>query len=157
MPQSSRMIVTCCAWRSQRATSRRCWAGAEAGRQIALLTSSSIDRNGGSRGKSEVNGVSRVYLYRVAGDQIQIRARPHASGDRRIQAGGPVIDCHEAFVAARKRNRVRTVVPPVVDVAPGDDVAEADHLQDRGIAIDRKSTRLNSSHGYISYAVFCLK
>src|SRR2546422_6703247 len=35
----------------------------------------------------------------------------------------------------------------------------ADHgasfrVQHRG---DRKSTRLNSSHGYISYAVFCLK
>src|SRR2546422_5399617 len=30
----------------------------------------------------------------------------------------------------------------------------------RGVALgrqDRKSTRLNSSHGYISYAVFCLK
>src|SRR2546422_7112087 len=26
-----------------------------------------------------------------------------------------------------------------------------------GIGRDRKSTRLNSSHGYISYAVFCLK
>src|SRR2546422_7063576 len=26
-----------------------------------------------------------------------------------------------------------------------------------GGAGDRKSTRLNSSHGYISYAVFCLK
>src|SRR2546422_10253007 len=26
-----------------------------------------------------------------------------------------------------------------------------------GCARDRKSTRLNSSHGYISYAVFCLK
>src|SRR2546422_2135331 len=25
------------------------------------------------------------------------------------------------------------------------------------VPIDRKSTRLNSSHGYISYAVFCLK
>src|SRR2546429_882015 len=25
------------------------------------------------------------------------------------------------------------------------------------IVADRKSTRLNSSHGYISYAVFCLK
>src|SRR2546422_4275413 len=25
------------------------------------------------------------------------------------------------------------------------------------VVIDRKSTRLNSSHGYISYAVFCLK
>src|SRR2546422_2200986 len=42
----------------------------------------------------------------------------------------------------------------------------ADHLirllvdADRGpddVWIDRKSTRLNSSHGYISYAVFCLK
>src|SRR2546429_2651871 len=27
----------------------------------------------------------------------------------------------------------------------------------RGAEGDRKSTRLNSSHGYISYAVFCLK
>src|SRR2546422_7917184 len=27
----------------------------------------------------------------------------------------------------------------------------------RALAADRKSTRLNSSHGYISYAVFCLK
>src|SRR3989449_3541335 len=26
-----------------------------------------------------------------------------------------------------------------------------------GRGTDRKSTRLNSSHGYISYAVFCLK
>src|SRR2546422_3286098 len=26
-----------------------------------------------------------------------------------------------------------------------------------GVLTDRKSTRLNSSHGYISYAVFCLK
>src|SRR2546422_8484141 len=25
------------------------------------------------------------------------------------------------------------------------------------VPLDRKSTRLNSSHGYISYAVFCLK
>src|SRR2546422_11765698 len=27
----------------------------------------------------------------------------------------------------------------------------------RRCGLDRKSTRLNSSHGYISYAVFCLK
>src|SRR2546429_3027981 len=39
------------------------------------------------------------------------------------------------------------------------------HLRDRkklpferhSVQVDRKSTRLNSSHGYISYAVFCLK
>src|SRR5256884_47303 len=30
-------------------------------------------------------------------------------------------------------------------------------VADRGTLLDRKSTRLNSSHGYISYAVFCLK
>src|SRR3712207_8014576 len=29
--------------------------------------------------------------------------------------------------------------------------------QDRGLRRDRKSTRLNSSHANISYAVFCLK
>src|SRR2546429_1592829 len=27
----------------------------------------------------------------------------------------------------------------------------------QALTTDRKSTRLNSSHGYISYAVFCLK
>src|SRR2546422_1976038 len=32
-------------------------------------------------------------------------------------------------------------------------LAPDDPVSDR----DRKSTRLNSSHGYISYAVFCLK
>src|SRR2546429_7383022 len=31
------------------------------------------------------------------------------------------------------------------------------HAQHSGRGQDRKSTRLNSSHGYISYAVFCLK
>src|SRR5687768_18016324 len=31
------------------------------------------------------------------------------------------------------------------------------HVADLVGIADRKSTRLNSSHGYISYAVFCLK
>src|SRR2546422_2448295 len=47
----------------------------------------------------------------------------------------------------------------------GDDLGEpypagaVDQLErDRHVRVqDRKSTRLNSSHGYISYAVFCLK
>src|SRR5687768_18142913 len=34
------------------------------------------------------------------------------------------------------------------------DTEKNEELKDQ---IDRKSTRLNSSHGYISYAVFCLK
>src|SRR2546429_2332161 len=39
----------------------------------------------------------------------------------------------------------------------GGSVAHADPAADYPAALDRKSTRLNSSHGYISYAVFCLK
>src|SRR5687768_18023528 len=37
--------------------------------------------------------------------------------------------------------------------------AGVDRSQGQAVArrLDRKSTRLNSSHGYISYAVFCLK
>src|SRR2546422_5040013 len=42
--------------------------------------------------------------------------------------------------------------------APGDGPADDERRDLRGRARgDRKSTRLNSSHGYISYAVFCLK
>src|SRR2546422_7179563 len=44
------------------------------------------------------------------------------------------------------------------------DLEERDRLRQvaarrvvRDERLDRKSTRLNSSHGYISYAVFCLK
>src|SRR2546422_1092357 len=41
--------------------------------------------------------------------------------------------------------------------APGSGGAAVRAAPPRGFAGDRKSTRLNSSHGYISYAVFCLK
>src|SRR5687768_18096109 len=42
-------------------------------------------------------------------------------------------------------------VPPVLG-------GQAEHIDAEWNAQgDRKSTRLNSSHGYISYAVFCLK
>src|SRR5205809_2782201 len=54
---------------------------------------------------------------------------------------------------------------PIPDRRFGDTPSMLDgrgHLQDQhGLGLlaarDRKSTRLNSSHGYISYAVFCLK
>src|SRR2546422_1564218 len=38
-----------------------------------------------------------------------------------------------------------------------DHVAARDRAALEDLRQDRKSTRLNSSHGYISYAVFCLK
>src|SRR2546422_8506097 len=42
------------------------------------------------------------------------------------------------------------------EISPvGSELAEVKRIHVAGE--DRKSTRLNSSHGYISYAVFCLK
>src|SRR2546430_12368700 len=38
-----------------------------------------------------------------------------------------------------------------------DDLNERDRRQETFDLVDRKSTRLNSSHSQISYAVFCLK
>src|SRR5256885_3218856 len=61
------------------------------------------------------------------------------SQDGRRQAAGP-----EEGVDVAVQQRLDGVVEPVR--AGGDRVAE-----------DRKSTRLNSSHLVISYAVFCLK
>src|SRR2546422_7094463 len=37
------------------------------------------------------------------------------------------------------------------------DDREPERVRPLRATLDRKSTRLNSSHGYISYAVFCLK
>src|SRR5687768_17973321 len=48
----------------------------------------------------------------------------------------------------------------LVEAATAGMVAELEEAEvnlEDAIAADRKSTRLNSSHGYISYAVFCLK
>src|SRR5256885_6807903 len=42
-------------------------------------------------------------------------------------------------------------------VAPSSAAARRNCLRERVRGIDRKSTRLNSSHLVISYAVFCLK
>src|SRR3712207_8308687 len=45
---------------------------------------------------------------------------------------------------------------PVAEVGP-DALLHTGHADDVPLQADRKSTRLNSSHANISYAVFCLK
>src|SRR2546422_3690054 len=60
------------------------------------------------------------------------------------------------------RSDVGLAEPPVAhERDPGGDGREWSGriaaTDERGAPRDRKSTRLNSSHGYISYAVFCLK
>src|SRR2546422_2923019 len=57
--------------------------------------------------------------------------------------------------AARAAARSARADPPAGDGrAGGSGVGLGPRSGEEG---DRKSTRLNSSHGYISYAVFCLK
>src|SRR5687768_18002283 len=84
--------------------------------------------------RSEV-GVG-VLADRLGFDRLRVR-------ERDLDRGG-----------GRDHVRVRQDQPLVVDHE-----ARAGRLRRlRGVEdVDRKSTRLNSSHGYISYAVFCLK
>src|SRR5690625_6847162 len=77
-------------------------------------------------------------------DQVEIllAVKTHTAETIRaaIEAGGTLIG----------HNRAQELV------ATEPDLADLDH-ETHYIGIDRKSTRLNSSHVAISYAVFCLK
>src|SRR2546429_7307096 len=70
------------------------------------------------------------------------------------------------FSLRRERKLVRAVKNPRVEpLRPPQRLIRLVQCVHRGLnalrreqgVLDRKSTRLNSSHGYISYAVFCLK
>src|SRR5256886_11239566 len=80
----------------------------------------------------------------TGGRSSQSRLEPHAVGRADVVQGGVA--------------REAQAVPPDRDAHPGDGppprvaVAPFAHHHE-----DRKSTRLNSSHSQISYAVFCLK
>src|SRR3712207_8877984 len=56
-------------------------------------------------------------------------------------------------LTARERPRIEVAAKVPQPVVVAIDV----HTADRHRTADRKSTRLNSSHANISYAVFCLK
>src|SRR2546422_4685092 len=73
---------------------------------------------------------------------------PYTTLFRSSSVRGSEVDLRKAGESPEVGVR-ETVEPERVRVA-----RQAGHL---GIELDRKSTRLNSSHGYISYAVFCLK
>src|SRR2546422_4405230 len=64
------------------------------------------------------------------------------------------LSLHDALPILAREHRRRRGLPD--DRVPHDRRRGGQVSPDGG-EIDRKSTRLNSSHGYISYAVFCLK
>src|SRR2546422_2064166 len=79
------------------------------------------------------------------GDFLQ---RPFRNGIKHVPAKRPVAQ------VLRAEDRDEFPCEPV----SCEDVVGVALANDGGIMNrDRKSTRLNSSHGYISYAVFCLK
>src|SRR5256884_1154301 len=82
---------------------------------------------------------------------------PNPSPDHEAQLGLVVANLfREEGWKVVKQPRERGAAPDLIASRPGKKlVVEIKRGPLR--ARDRKSTRLNSSHGYISYAVFCLK
>src|SRR5438034_1654240 len=76
---------------------------------------------------------------------------------------GPLMPVREATLASRQYARFEDVLQTFLgDRAPGAIAAACfgvagPVVDGRVVTTDRKSTRLNSSHTVISYAVFCLK
>src|SRR3712207_7537123 len=83
---------------------------------------------------------------------------PYTTLVRSVSLGEVVVDGHEVDVVARERVQVerhrRDERLSLARLHLGDVALVKD---DRAHDLDRKSTRLNSSHANISYAVFCLK
>src|SRR5687768_18067285 len=74
--------------------------------------------------------------------------------------GGPSFARHAEGVKSHDRKQViagSLGVAGAVAVAVGTILFVTAFETETVMGEDRKSTRLNSSHGYISYAVFCLK
>src|SRR2546429_501495 len=92
---------------------------------------------------------------------FQSQQAPHHPGDPL-----PILGLHGKLLLASRGDRVKLGLAIIVGDSPlRGDPPLLHQPQQRRIHralvqlqhIDRKSTRLNSSHGYISYAVFCLK
>src|SRR3712207_7454517 len=84
---------------------------------------------------------------RRIGDHEGDRAGQQAL-DRTSGRAGQLGQCRERELEPEEHDRRRLVRPPSL---------EAIETVNAVLGVDRKSTRLNSSHANISYAVFCLK
>src|SRR5256884_3445602 len=62
-----------------------------------------------------------------------------------------------SFFAASGNSNAPGTCTTSTSLLPAPALSSASTAAARSRSVDRKSTRLNSSHGYISYAVFCLK
>src|SRR3712207_8238436 len=84
-------------------------------------------------------------LFRSLGGEVPVLAAGLGVGEHHA-----VDELPQAVLALRGADGA-------AEVLRGDDVGGVDAPLGRELDTDRKSTRLNSSHANISYAVFCLK
>src|SRR2546427_7448633 len=113
-------------------------------------------------GKGEINMIARrtfikrASMMAIAGTASAIGRQSHgqqvsnSAGTEppKLKAPEGACDCHMHIY-----DPARFPMPPSPRVAP----SNATVPDYRSLQKDRKSTRLNSSHSQISYAVFCLK
>src|SRR5205809_3002736 len=78
-----------------------------------------------------------------------------------FRSGNPLPEDHARMefgeVEVQEFGRSHALRPPRVSRRVAREGPQLRRKLDVTTRLDRKSTRLNSSHGYISYAVFCLK
>src|SRR6266436_10399413 len=108
---------------------------------------------------AHVDPIQVCALVLEPGYQCRVHRGEHLF--REVAAGDPRLirhdDSGDACVVETAngfgRSRLDSKTPGMIDVPHFLGKCPVTIHEDR----DRKSTRLNSSHGYISYAVFCLK
>src|SRR5256886_5328407 len=97
--------------------------------------------------------------FRMVADQPDFLPPGLAGGHERIERGriGQVATIPPHLAWSDSRIGIREVHGP--QGPPELELLVHGHIEERAIVVeaDRKSTRLNSSHSQISYAVFCLK
>src|SRR5687768_18089046 len=81
---------------------------------------------------------------------------PYTTLFRSVLGVGQKVQVEIGEIDPRGKLSLHAVVEESADGSEGAEGAETAAAPAAGVE-DRKSTRLNSSHGYISYAVFCLK
>src|SRR3989454_3507980 len=90
--------------------------------------------------------------------QVGVEPRHREPNPRRLAGGGVFEqlrrDTDQALQHVQRRIVLGADLPPILE---GERHARRVDLAQQHVALDRKSTRLNSSHLVISYAVFCLK
>src|SRR2546430_5570588 len=95
----------------------------------------------------------RGKVERIGADSLQVKTPDGKSVEVKLVASTVYIQ-HMPVKPGEPPDTNDNKPAKLADLAIGDAVVI--HARPKGVSLDRKSTRLNSSHSQISYAVFCL-